>query len=595
MKCPRCFFADPHITDETCRRCSRNFTRIELAEVLAIGLLYLFVCRFSHYLFTGDFFSHPLSGGFFPPVSFSEIFTFPVNLSEEPWHVLTLGWTFALVVLTPAAVGLFYGAVPGMVVALVCGWHVPVPFFFVTLMLGALAAGTRAGRTLPARLAFFAGLLPATLYLAALSLPVLREQSEAAALKPWVVAAALSAASAWAALWLARRRDYHVTFLLWAVGLQAAAVLAVLHVSVGLGRVEYEFVRREHGPGTGGFRILVAPAGGGRTQEQQRDAARELFQERRRQAIDEFSRFIAWFPRSDETALALLERADLHDLRPYFTGGRPDMLRTYRGRITEESLKDCRAVREKFAESPVVVEARLAVARYCLEHSRLDEAAVELSNLIDFCDVKLHELNPSHGGAPSTPDRGARTSASDGPSTPLRAVSLSNGSMLMTGMRGSPPHLRLLRSVLLRARLDLRVLEQNSDYNRIPLMLFYQLDAHQDDYDAELAKILKWFPDSRLADNIKLIRLQRRGFGMDELEGLLKEHPAGDAAPGMLLLLGTGCRDRRDMPRAESFLKRLLAEFPDSPEAAEATVVLQTLTERSEPDLKTDLPETNIR
>ncbi|GAF90080.1 unnamed protein product, partial [marine sediment metagenome] len=74
-----------------------------------------------------------------------------------------------------------------------------------------------------------------------------------------------------------------------------------------------------------------------------------------------------------------------------------------------------------------------------------------------------------------------------------------------------------------------------------------------------------------------LILLQRRAYELDELKAMLDAYAKGDAAPHMLLLLGTGYRDRLIYSRAEGFLRRLTAEFPKSPEAARAAVLLKNL------------------
>jgi len=553
MKCPRCFFSDVEVGDEICRRCSRNFTRGELLEIALLGLMYLFICRFSYYLFTGDFFSDPLGGGAFFPVRFAEVLTFPVNLSEDPWHILTVGWTFALVVLVPMLVGLFYGAVPGVIVAFVGGYHVPAPFFFLLLMLGALMAGTRVRNLLHIETSILLGAVPAAVCLFVLSLPALLGKLGITAWLPWVVMIVLVAAPVSPVLWLARRRAYNARFLMWVVALQVLAVLVVFEVGVGFGRIEYAFVRRNHSAAAPAFRIMVAPAIGGRTTEMQRDTARSLCQQRREQALEAFSRYVSWFPRSAETPLALFERAEMRNLRSYLGGARPERLRTYTDRIAQESLDDYQTIRTDFSKSPAAPVSRLCAARYALQHNQLDQAVRELRDLVDFCNVKV-PLDFRPEAATAVLDRWRRHR-----------------------LRGDE-HTQLLYEVLQEARLELRFLEHNSDYNRIPLMLFYQLDKHQDDYAAELAKILKWFPDSRLADNIKLRLLERGRYRMETLEELLAEHPKGDVAPRMLLLLGEGYYDRLMYTSSERFLRRLVAEFPDSPEAARAAILLKSVT-----------------
>ena len=247
------------------------------------------------------------------------------------------------------------------------------------------------------------------------------------------------------------------------------------------------------------------------------------------------------------------------------------MLLVYASRVTPEALADYQVirkdfadspVRKDFADSPVVVEARLSTARYYLEHHQFEPALRELRDLVDFCDVRVPRgFRPSGDGSSAVRWRTTRLTPEE--------------------------RSEFYSEVLAQARRELRFVEQNSDYNRIPLMLFYQLDEHQPDYETELGRILKWFPDSRLADNIRLALLERREYKLEELEALLAEYPKGDAAPRMLLLLGEGYRERRKFAEAEKVLGRVVAEFGDSPEATRAATVLE--------QMKTDSRKTDAR
>ena len=570
MKCSECFFTNQSVDDEVCRRCSRNFTRAELVDVLLLGAVYLVLCRFCGYLFTGDFFHHPWSGGLLFPVRAQEMFTFPVDLSQYPWHVLTVGWVYALVILVPVLVGLFYGARPGMVVAL-GAWFVPGPFFFLFLALGALVAGKRIHRRVSVGNSVALALVPPAACLLVFTMPALAGRSGMLAWLPWLVAAGLSAICVPLVLWLARWRDYQVRFLAAAAAVGVAAAVLFFQWTVGFAKVEYEYLRTTHGPLAADFRILAPPLGADHSAEDRTRETRELYELRRRAALEAFSRFLSRFPHANETPIALFEHAELQNLRAYFTGTRPNMLLVYASRVTPEALADYQVirtdfadspVRKDFADSPVVVEARLSTARYYLEHHQFEPALRELRDLVDFCDVRVPRgFRPSGDGSSAVRWRTTRLTPEE--------------------------RSEFYSEVLAQARRELRFVEQNSDYNRIPLMLFYQLDEHQPDYETELGRILKWFPDSRLADNIRLTLLERREYKLEELEALLAEYPKGDAAPRMLLLLGEGYRERRKFAEAEKVLGRVVAEFGDSPEATRAATVLE--------QMKTDSRKTDAR
>ena len=58
------------------------------------------------------------------------------------------------------------------------------------------------------------------------------------------------------------------------------------------------------------------------------------------------------------------------------------------------------------------------------------------------------------------------------------------------------------------------------------------------------------------------------------MKALYEEYPKGDAAPRMLALLGDRCLQMRDTASAETYLRRLTADFPETPEAGRAAMLL---------------------
>ena len=399
MKCVQCFHVDELPAEDVCRRCSRNFTRTELVELIAVGLVYLFVCRFSWYLFTGEFFTHALHGGiFFRLAAFRDAFLFPVNLAEHPWHILTMGLCFALVVLIPVLVGRYYGAVAGAVLAVVGGYHVAAPFFFVPAAAAAVVAGRRFRKRIrPEAVVMLSAAIP-MVYMFGMMTPALSSKLGVVAWTPWAVAAFLTAAGVFAVVRLAGRRDYNMRFFCWATAFAALFMVVLFYGSVGFSKIEYEFVRSKHWASSPRFRLVVAAADAPGAKQEERDRTRALFDRGRDEARDAFERFIRWFPRSPETAAALFERAEIHNLRGRFTGGTPDRLVPYTDRNTAEAMIDYGRIREEFSLSLAAVEARLRIGRYFLQHSQsegaraappLVKAERELDELASFCEVKL--------------------------------------------------------------------------------------------------------------------------------------------------------------------------------------------------------------
>ena len=559
MKCSRCFFTDRLVDEEACRRCSRNLTGREVVELVVLGVVYVLVCRLSGYLFTGDFVGHLGRGGVFSGVPFADTFANPVNLAEHPWHVLTVGWTFAIVLTTPVLAAVFYGPVAGVVLALVGGYFVVVPFFLVLLALAAVVAGTRVA--VPARhavpllglkTALVAALVVPVLYLLALTFGTAFATLGSSAFIPWLAAAGIALVQAAFVMIAAKRRDHNASFLPWTVAAQGAVVFVVFYASVGFSKVEYEFLRQPNAATGARFHIPVLATDPRRVTEQEREAALREFESRRAKALKEFSRFLSWFPRSPETPMARFERADVYNLRPAFRGTVPDQVHGYTDRISREALKDYRTIREDFPTTLVAVEARLRSGRYYLQHAEFDNGLRELRDLVDFCDVKVpREYRPPTAGSVLQRWRSHRLSSAE--------------------------ETQLLYEVLQEARAEIRFTSENFDYLGIPLKLYYQIDLHDPSAPERIRTILKWFPDSRLADNLRLALLERGRWTPDEMKTLYERYPTGDAAPRMLLLLGTYYWEKRDRGAAGDVLGKLATEFPDSYEAARAGVLLRTL------------------
>jgi len=555
MKCVRCFYSDQSVRDETCRHCSRNFTRIELLEVIALGLAHLFVCRFSFYLFTGDFFSKPLKGGVFFPVDFREIFTFPVNFGEHPVHILTVGWLFALVILLPLLVGLFYGATAGIVVAFVGAWHVVAPFFVLLMMLGALIAGTRVRNLLHLEAAVFVAAAPALVYLFSLSLSGVLGEVGFVAWLPWLVTVFFVAATVPPVMWYARRHDYKSTFLLPLTGVQTLLIIMLFYGTIGFSKVEYEFVRRDYWAGSPRFRITL-DRNVRDSEAERREQALEQFEAQRLRAIGEFTHFIDWFPRSLETPMALFERAELHNMRSYFLGTRPNQLHPYTDRVSLRAVdEDYRRVLDVFGESLPAVDVRLKRARYYMQHTILGPSRTFLRDLVDLYELLVGHYRPSTD-------------------QPL-------GHLWREHRLDRDQRLRLMYEVLREARADLALLENNSDYNDLPLMLFCQLDPHDPGYADGLRQILKWFPDSKLADNVKLTLIERGPYTTETIETLLARYPNGDVAARLLLKLGRMYQQRKQDDLARKRLERLVKTFPDAPEGRTARDLLAEMLEPS--------------
>ncbi|HUU42742.1 MAG TPA: hypothetical protein VMX57_03125, partial [Planctomycetota bacterium] len=178
-------------------------------------------------------------------------------------------------------------------------------------------------------------------------------------------------------------------------------------------------------------------------------------------------------------------------------------------------------------------------------------AESELSLLVDFCEVKLMDDRPETAASVLGRWRQHRLTRDE--------------------------HMRLLDEVRVLARRDLAFLREHDDFNRIPVMLYLQLDPHEADYDDRLDEILRWFPECRLADNLELERILRRSHTLDEIENLLAKYPSGDATPRMMLVLARGYHVQGKTARAVEMLERLIRDFPDADDVGHARDFLTEL------------------
>lgn len=558
MKCERCFFTDRAVAEQICQRCSRNFTRAEILELAVIGLVYLFVCRFAWYLFTGDFVERALAGGSLFSVSWSNVFTFPVNFDENPWHIVTVALVYSLVILIPVAAGFFYGLAGGLIIA-AGAWFVPAPFTFAFTMLGAGLAASRLGRKATLKTTLFVSTVPALVWLLAISAaPLLSPGVGIVAWFPWLLAGFFIAIAVSPMLWLAERRDYKATFLLPTFALLAAGAVTLFYATVGFSKVEYEFMRRDHWVGGPAFTLLVPPDRGGGDNDTAHRAALASFESRRARSIKEFSRFISWFPHSPQTPAALFERAELSSAKACFAGTIPDRLRIYTDRIGADAQSDDATIVAQFPQSPAGVEARLRLVEYALQNPGLAKetglAPVRrnLQRLLDIYGVKL----PADYRPGST-----------------KAVGLKWREHRLT----EEQERQQIYEVMDRARAKQAFLDRNSDYNDLPLMMYCQLDPHDPRYVDKLRDILTWTPDTKLADVIELDILLRVGWKPADLQALLARYPAGQTAPRIYLLLARERVERSKLAEARSWLKKLTEGFPRTPEADEGRRMLAEL------------------
>jgi TolA-binding protein len=204
-----------------------------------------------------------------------------------------------------------------------------------------------------------------------------------------------------------------------------------------------------------------------------------------------------------------------------------------------------------------VVEARLRAGRCYLQNADFDNGLREMRDLIDYCGVRVMDWRPSSPGSVLLRWRTHRLKADE--------------------------ETQLLYEALQEARAEVRFVEQNSDYYDVPIKVYYQTDPREASAVERFEGILKWYPDSRLADNLRLALLERGRWSIEQMRALCEQYPSGDAAPRMLLLLGGAYSEKRDAASAEAVLRKLVTDFPDSYEAARAGTMLRNLKPAGKP------------
>lgn len=555
MHCDPCFFTGKPRGDvgagssTVCQRCARNFTRLELGQVIGLTALYLVICRFSYYLVAGEFFAGPWKGSFVLGLDLSRWLEFPVPVGEYPWHLVSMGLVLTLVATVPALAGLFFGARSGVAVALAGGLFAGVPWLFAVTVPSAYLAARRFNGKLGLDTTLLAAVgLPLALVVAVTAAGLGR--SPAIVLALWALMLGFTGALVWPVLYLARRRDWSGGTVLRAVGTAAVATLALFWVTVGFDTVEYAFLRSRAwtlGPRFAGL------LGVDQCTQSRADLAElvrrhtEELEPVRRRSIEEFDGFVSLFPRSRFTSWALFEMAELHNMKLRLALAAPVNFRVYTERITPQAADLYRRIVDEFTDSVPAMRARLRLADCAAQQGRIDEAVTRYDETRNLYLVR---------------------SANYAPPQPMEDAEL----VCRTHRPDPERFLRACHQTVREADERLDFIRRNRDFNDMPLVLYLEADPASLSFMDDVGAVLTWFPGSALEDNILWDRALRTNLHTEDLERILARYPAGDVAPRVLLHL-TARAAAAEPPAKETarkYLERLLTEFSDSAEAAHA-------------------------
>ncbi len=556
MHCRVCHYSSesfaPGSSDEAlCRRCARNFTRTELRHLIFLSAAYLLLCRFSYYLLTGKLFIGLWTGNLLGPFDLSDWVHTPVQIADYPLNVLTLGLVLALVLTIPVLVGALYGQKAGMIVAVLGGLFAALPLLFVLTVPAAYLAGTRwKGRLSVSAATWLASIFP-FIYFMAMTLGTFMNFRDFWLV--WLIAAAVMAAHIILVLTLVKHQVLSGTLLPKLALPEIVGLLALFYFTVGFDAVEYECLRARAWCFSERFGFPPGPDSRVSTPE---DIAR-LLRERterldvlRQRSLDEFSRFVSFFPRSRFAPLAYYEMAELHNMKLYLQAVRPLVTCAGTERISPEAARIYQRIVRDFNDSIPAAYARLKLADYAAQHG--DVARAEHDYAEDVEAVYDTHLPPDYQPPEYSP-------------LELEAAWRS---------RRTDDTIRLLAYYHVRQTAHDRALfiARNADYSNIPLTLYLQADSRQPDFLERTRVIPTWFPSARLVDNVLWDRAYRANLKLDLLLDLYEKHPRGDVAPVVLLHLAARYLNEphRDRVTARKYYDALLKDFPDSPQACQA-------------------------
>ena len=156
-----------------------------------------------------------------------------------------------------------------------------------------------------------------------------------------------------------------------------------------------------------------------------------------------------------------------------------------------------------------------------------------------------------------------------------------------------------LYDALLAVRRRLALIAANSDFAAQPLQRLAALDPRSEGFEAGVRNLIEAYPASQLVDNARLLVIEEvpdPSQRAAELESLLELHPDSDVKDAALLAYARALYEAnaggQGAARARDILRSLIAGYPSSTYAAEASRLLVEVSTASGPRPGRSAPST---
>ncbi|HUN81160.1 MAG TPA: tetratricopeptide repeat protein [Phycisphaerae bacterium] len=564
---------------------------LTLAAVLFGGL-----CCFTYWLRTGDIlpwasddYSDIMLRSFRPAgagqVTLTDFLSAPISVRDVPVHGVIMGLLFATLSSIPILVAILYRFPSSILFALMVVFLAAMPWLGLTVLGGCVLASMRRLRFNFRYASALLGLIPVGLYFVMASWepagtrakPV---EGQALLYAPWVLALLSSCVICALTLAMAKLINYRPGGISPIMGVLFAIPVILFHLRVGRDELEYRILERDVGLGSGShFRSIDVGALADREALRQWGGSRDgSFEEikgpvmsrlreslildmenDRSRAVDDCDAFMERFSHSKYIPNVLYLKGQAMDRRV----NRVKLMSQYtlEFRADEPSLGSqtiWQTIQEKFPGHELTAMALYKLGWMRARQERFDESAALLNEMIDKFDVSRTTTRPARMMAMD------RASMFQRPST-AQSLGLEIDTLVRQARRLSEM-VAACRGDAAKPASDVFVYAPRGEMVH-PLSILLSLDETHPDFEANLAGLVRHFPDSQTARyaEIRLVLMEpaisRRISRLRILAETLSGRPAGAEA---MFDLADVLQEDSVMDEARGIYGELIKAYPDS-------------------------------
>ena len=585
---------------------SRTAPKYRRRSVLFLSTSVLLFCGlgcFAHWIRTGVFFAPGLDdyGTLLwnsfdwrgeEQVTLTDMLFYPINVQRTPMMLVIVGLTLGTLIAIPILVAILYRLPAALICVAIVALLAVMPCLAINVLIACRIATMRRIRL--RYVSAMLGLLPMVLYFVlATTSPsqVVSQLAPAEQIKlyfPWIWAMIWAALLMGGVLLLAKVVNYRPGAIAPLLAVSFAIPVALFEGQVGRDELHYRLLEREYGPRSGEFFVdqekpvviehlaerlfrggadprQSLPAIRSRIQRWWHSAPEQITREwvvleeglarSRHEVATACDRFLADFSKSKYVPNALYIKARALDMRidqPLFM--REGCLQHYQDSPSRASREVWVTLLTRHPDTTLSAVARLRLAHFYARESRVGQA-------IDL----LAELESWQRGAGQVEDKGVSLFGAEPPGTSL---AVSADKVLREGHK--------LAWLLSRNR--------DPQYGDAPLVTLMQADPHHIQYEENLRRLRRGYPDSKLLDNIALrlvLQIRSRTRRAEQLSAFVEQYRDGDAIERALFELGSLLEEDAQPEQALEVFRRLPVEYPESPWGHDAARRIETIERRN--------------